>query len=154
MVTAISTALPSSETIIGRTALSTSTTAGTGDCGNEGVLLSRDYKKLRIAFAEGRSCARVAIPLGPDAASIGFYLSGSKFPFKFEDRVDSPMAYVLSSGGKDIAAGRLGEETVQWVEAPLEARQGDSAILTVNRGEGLAADYLDMTLIRVSRWRQ
>lgn len=153
-VTAISTALPSSETIMGRTALSASTTGSTGDCGNEGVSLSRDYKKLRIAFAEGRSCARVAIPLGPDAASIGFYLSGSKLPFKFEDRVDSPMAYVLSAGGKDIAAGRLGKETVQWVEAPLEARQGDSAMLTVNRGEGRAADYLDVTLIRVSRRRQ
>lgn len=154
VVTAISTVLPSSETIIGRSALSAPSTGNTDDCSNEGVSLSRDYKKLRIAFDEGRSCARVAIPLSPDAAWIGFYMSGSKLPFKFEDRIDSPMAYVLSSGGKDIVAGRLGEKTVQWVDAPLEARQADAVILTVNRGEGLAADYLDVTLIRFSRRRQ
>ncbi len=150
IVALISMRLPTSEGIIRSAVLSASTGEGPGDCSNEGVALDGDYKKLRIEFADESSCARILIPVKRDSAMLGFYMSGSKLPFKFEGRVDSQLSYQLFSGADRVATGQLGRSTVQWVEAPIANGAAGAAIVLVDRGEGLAADHVDLTLIRES----
>ncbi len=149
-VALISTRLPTSAGINRNVVLSASTGEGPGVCSNEGIALGSDYKKVRIEFADGSSCARILIPIKHDSSMLGLYLSGSKFPFKFEDRIDSQLSYQLFSGAKRVAAGQLGKSTVQWIEAPIANGGSGVAILLVDRGKGLAADHVDLTLIRES----
>ena len=119
-------------------------------CDNKGVAIVSDYKKIRIEFSDGSPCAAISFPISSGIVSVGFYLSGSRFPFKFEGRSDSMVTYKVFVGDTEVSGGSLGEHTVEWIDTAIP-RSSNEVMVTLNRGEVKFSDYLEISLIRESR---
>jgi hypothetical protein len=150
-VVGVSTFLPTSEKIIEGAKLVSINSVDINVCDNSGVSIVADYKKIRINFSGDSSCASILLPVRTDSTSVGFYLSRSKLPFKFEEHPNSPSTYKVFSGGSEVAGGQLVGKTVEWVEAPVSPSPDQAVVLLLNRSVGQPSDYLDVSLIREGR---
>ncbi|HBS55294.1 MAG TPA: hypothetical protein DEA38_06165 [Stenotrophomonas sp.] len=148
LVTLVSAVLPSAADVMKGVRLLPAGASATGACQRSDAVLSLDEKRARIDFKDGTTCAVLSIPVRSDATSVGFYVSGSTFPFKFEERPQSPVSYTLYSNGVGIASGSMGRQTVRWVEASLASPHEGVVHLRLNRTAEAGADYVEVSLIR------
>ncbi|WP_145925362.1 hypothetical protein [Bordetella sp. H567] len=103
--------------------LSVSTTlAGPTAAGRscEGAQIVKAYNDITIRFPPGVNCALLAVPLGPDAKSLSFFVSATRFPYLWEPRQPTGLRYDVTVDGQLSFAGALADEPVRWqrVEIP------------------------------------
>jgi hypothetical protein len=143
--------LPTSEKITEGAKLASISSGGINACDNSGISIIADYKKIRVNFSNDSSCASISLPVGTDSTSIGFYLSGSKLPFKFEEHPGLSATYKVFAGDSEVAGGQLARKTVEWVEATVSPGPNEAIVLLLNRSAGKPSDYFDVSLIRESK---
>jgi hypothetical protein len=121
------------------------------DCDNRDVAVATTYKLLRVTMRADARCANVRIPLPAQASTLSFFVSGSKFPFRFEQRVQSPFRYELIDGDTRLFSGSLGSDSVHWTNVALPNRTTHDFTIRVERVAPGVDDYLDFSLLRVKR---
>ena len=141
-------ALPSSEQLNGQVKLVDATGLPSTGCSNDGVSLAPDYKKVRVAFAETSDCAVVKLDVPAGTATLSFYLSGSRFPFRFEGPGPNVFSYQLLAGESILSSGETGEKSVNYVQVELPKGSESDLVLKVKKLNAGTNDYIDVSLIR------
>ncbi|RIJ07339.1 hypothetical protein DXT77_25565 [Pseudomonas sp. 91RF] len=140
--------LPSSEQLNGQVKLVDATALQSTSCSSDGVSLAPDYKKVRVAFAGTSNCAVVKLDVPAGTATVSFYLSGSRFPFRFEGPGPNVFSYQLLAGESILSSGQTGETSVNYVQVELPKGSEHELVLKVKKLNAGASDYIDVSLIR------
>ncbi|WP_028232209.1 hypothetical protein [Paraburkholderia mimosarum] len=122
-----------------------------GDCDNHGVELSTNYKLLRIAMKGDARCANVRVTLPAEASAVSFFVSGSRLPFRFEERFLSPFRYELRDGETHLLSDSLGTDSAHWKNVALPNRAATEILIHVDRIAADGDDYLDFSLLHATR---
>jgi hypothetical protein len=147
LILIVAMALPTSEHSNANVRLIERHDSAFGHCSTEGVNILADYKKVRVVFAGTNDCAALDMGVAADKKSVSFYLSGSRFPFRFEGVGVNKLAYKLIAKDQLVASGEIGEKSVSLVNAELsQGSKGEVVLLLkrLNSGEG---DFIDISLL-------
>lgn len=121
------------------------------DCNNRGVDLTETYKTLTITMANGSYCANVRVHLPAESKALSFFVSGSRFPFRFEERSVSPFRYEVTDGETTLLRESLGKDSVHWRKVTFPKRAAQEVLIRIERLSADNEDHLDFTLLQATR---
>lgn len=115
-------------------------------CNNKGIGLNTNYKEVKVSFDQGAECAVFYIELQEGKRNLSFFVSGSKFPYRFEDKPNSRFNYNISSGGIIGLSESLKSRTVVWHQISLQTNSDNRIYFYVARSVSDTKDYLLFSL--------
>jgi len=143
-------ALPTSEGVNKLVKLSAPSDALLQDCSSKSVQMNADYKKIRVTFEDKSRCALLFIPAKKSAETLSFYVSGSKFPYKFEPKYASPFRYEIIVEGVSLISNSLNTDSVKWESIKLPEREIEGVYLLIERNEMMMEkDFVDISLLNM-----
>lgn len=119
-------------------------------CNNKGIDLNANYKEIKVSFDKGADCAVFYIKVPEGKRNLSFFVSGSKFPYRFEDKPNSPFSYNISSGGAVVLNEPLGYHSVVWRQIPLQINSDKRVYFYGARSASDSKDYLLFSLLRAN----
>lgn len=120
-------------------------------CDNNGVQVQKTYKKIRVVFEGDSTCAVIKVPIENNYDTLSFFVSGSKFPYKFEKKYTSPFWYQLISEEIVLLNDSLNVDSVHWHEVKFHRNNLQSVIYKINRHTTVGKDYLELSFLHSSR---
>ena len=116
-------------------------------CSNNGIEIEQSHKRLRVEFNIGSPCAVIKIPLKNGIKNISFFVSGSRFPFPFENKFKSPFNYRVFSRNNIYLIDSLKFDTVHWHEIKIHSENEKEIMILINNSDISTKDYLDFSLL-------
>lgn len=140
--------LPTSEKYNANVSVIDNLNSNFGSCSKDNASVQADYKKIRVSFVNEAGCAALRMAVPVDTKLVSFYLSGSRFPYRFEGPGENSFAYELIAKDKIVSQGEIGKKSVSLVKMELpQGTEGDVVLLVKKLTRGADA-YLDISLLR------
>ncbi len=118
-------------------------------CKNNGITLENNYKDVKVSFDSGSDCAAFYIKIPKTGENISFFVSGAKFPYRFEEKYHSGFEYGISSGNSLNSMKSLGDKSVVWHKIPIRTNDNNKIYFRITRKISESKDYLSFSLFNV-----